>query len=73
MDTCFSGAGAIQITRDQLAEVVDPDRTWVLVSARPAEYAQQGAFPAALRRALADSTAADPAVCRPQRPGRFDQ
>jgi WD40 repeat protein len=57
VDTCFSGAGAIQITRDQLAEVVDPDRTWVLASARPAEYARQGAFPAALRLALADSTA----------------
>jgi WD40 repeat protein len=57
VDTCFSGAGANQITRDQLSEVVDPDRTWVLVSARPTEYAQQGAFPAALRRALTDSTA----------------
>ena len=57
IDTCFSGAAAIQIARDALSEVVDPDRTWVLVSARPTEYAQQGAFPAALRQALADSTA----------------
>ena len=56
VDACFSGTGAIQITRDELSDVVDPDRTWVLVSARPTEYAQQGAFPAALRRALADST-----------------
>ena len=74
VDTCFSGAGAIQITRDELSEVVDPDRTWVLVSARPTEYAQQGAFPAALRQALAESTAGrTQPVCPPRRPGRIDQ
>jgi WD40 repeat protein len=57
IDTCFSGSAAVQIARDEMNEVIDPDRTWVIVSARAVQYAQQGAFPRALQQALAEPTA----------------
>lgn len=57
VDTCFAGAAAPEIVGDALREFADPKRTWVIVSARRVDYAQQAAFPAALREALAVSTA----------------
>ena len=57
IDTCFSGSAALQITRDEMNEITDPDRTWVIVSARAVQYAQQGAFTTALQQALAEATA----------------
>lgn len=57
IDTCFAGAAAREIALDALSNVVDPERTWVMVSARDVQWARQRAFAEGLKRALAESTA----------------
>jgi len=56
LDCCFSGAGGMEALKESLQGLGNP-KVWLLASASSVEYAQQGRFAAALRRALLDPPA----------------
>jgi WD40 repeat protein len=56
LDCCYSGRAGMRMLRDELDGIGNPN-IWVLASAGPLEYAQQGRFAQALREALDQPTA----------------
>ena len=51
LDCCYSGSAGMRMLREALDGIGNPN-TWVIASAGPLEYAQQGLFAQALRDAL---------------------
>jgi hypothetical protein len=55
LDCCYSGSAGMRMLKDALDGIGNPN-TWVIASAGPLEYAQQGRFAQALQEALDQPT-----------------
>ena len=55
LDCCYSGAGGMEALKSALEGIGNP-RTWIIASAGPLDWAQQGRFAAALADALRTPT-----------------
>ena len=44
LDCCYSGAAGMEMLREELGGIGNPDTTWVIASAGALEYARQGLF-----------------------------